>query len=104
MIKFGTTLVRDQLYRETWVYATLTETTDFTIITDCRFWNEAQAVSQKDGLLVKVMRPGFDGDGSVADTDLDDYTGWHWEIEAENLRELNQQVITFAEHNRLDER
>ena len=43
------------------------------VVTDVRFPNEADAIRQRGGLLVRIDRPGFDGDGHATETALDDY-------------------------------
>lgn len=43
------------------------------IVTDVRFPNEAEAIRLAGGILIRVERPGFDGDGHATETALD---GW----------------------------
>lgn len=45
------------------------------IITDCRFPNEAQAVKARDGIIIRVLRPGNDPVNlHSSETSLDDYS------------------------------
>lgn len=43
------------------------------VVTDVRFPNEADAIRNLGGLLVRINRPGYDGDGHPTETALDDY-------------------------------
>lgn len=43
------------------------------VVTDVRFPNEAEAIRQAGGVLVRVERPGFDGDGHATETALDGF-------------------------------
>lgn len=81
-IKFGTDAVRNQVYDRTWVDYLLKSACpeyDVAIITDVRFPNEADAIKQMGGMLIKVVRPGF---GPISDVDkaLDGYWGWDREV------------------------
>ena len=97
LVELGTKLIRDQLHKDTWINAAVVNTHDFTIITDCRFWNEVVRVHSLGGILIKVIRPGFEGNDSVADNALNDYDGWDYEIVANNLQQLNSEVEIMAQ-------
>lgn len=43
------------------------------VVTDVRFPNEADAIRDSGGILVRIVRPGYDGDGHATETALDDY-------------------------------
>lgn len=43
------------------------------VVTDVRFPNEADAIRKLGGLLIRITRPGYDGDGHPTETALDDY-------------------------------
>lgn len=48
------------------------------LIDDVRFMNELDTVRAKDGLIIKIERPGFNGAGNHAsETSLDSYTDWN---------------------------
>lgn len=48
------------------------------LIDDVRFMNELDTVRAKDGLIIKIERPGFNGAGNHAsETSLDTYTDWN---------------------------
>lgn len=49
---------------------------DVLILSDVRFPNEAKAVLDHKGILLKIDRPGFEGRDSVSDKALDDFTDW----------------------------
>lgn len=60
----GTEGVRDHLGTESWVNATGKAIAEAglpdTVITDCRFPNEAQFIRREGGILLRVIRPDFD--------------------------------------------
>lgn len=75
-VELGNSL-RDHIYKETWVEQVL-ETLDegVTIIPDVRFPNEAEAIREKGGYLIKVIRPGVVPKDTVSDRALLDYENW----------------------------
>lgn len=47
------------------------------LVDDVRFMNELQVIKEHGGLVVKVVRPGFDGaNNHASETSLDDYHAW----------------------------
>lgn len=60
-IDFGTKAVRDNVYERTWLdYVTRsTYQHDVVIVPDVRFGNEFEELLRADGLLIKIIRPGF---------------------------------------------
>lgn len=74
--RLGTEGGRDILGENTWVDATLNalDPDKNYILTDCRFLNEAQAVQQRGGLVVRINRPGVGPANShSSETGLDSY-------------------------------
>jgi hypothetical protein len=55
------------------------------VVTDVRFPNEAEAIRRAGGVLIRVERPGFDGDGHVTETALD---GWPEDYVVDNDADL----------------
>lgn len=49
---------------------------DRIVVPDVRFPNEAEAIREAGGLLVRIDRPGVRGDGHVSETALRDWDGW----------------------------
>jgi len=75
-------------------------------IPDLRFHNEADYIKNNGGLLIKVTRINQDGSLFFTDDrdtkhqseiDLDDYDGWDYEIVAQNLDELYEQLDDIIE-------
>lgn len=62
--KLGTDAIRDGLHPDAWVnalmadYGSLYEFPPDWIITDCRFPNEAEAVKDRGGVVIRIDRPG----------------------------------------------
>lgn len=83
--RLGTEVGRQLIGDNVWVDATFrridneTFTSDDVVITDCRFPNEAHAVKDRDGIVVRVERPGvLAANDHPSETSLDtwpfDYT------------------------------
>jgi hypothetical protein len=89
--KLGTEAMRNGLHTNTWVNATFAtyNNTSRWLITDVRFPNEAEAVKQKGGLLVRINRNSDTGD-HPSETSLDNYD---FEITIDNTGTL-QELIT----------
>lgn len=92
--KLGTDGLRDGLHQNVWVNALFADyhgkwTTDEGkhdpvqefpnwIITDCRFPNEAEAIKQKNGIIIRIDRPGVTAvNAHPSETGLD-----NWEFDA----------------------
>lgn len=54
---FATNICRTYFGENVWINSTLRHATDKTIISDCRFINEARAIKSNGGLLIYVNRP-----------------------------------------------
>ena len=70
---------------------------EHTVITDVRFLNEAEAVKAAGGLLIRITRPGKNGDGHISETQLADYDGWDGVIEnTGSIVDLQGKVVQFV--------
>jgi len=83
---WGTEYRRDQ-DPEYWTkaWARKVESYDLTrvhiLVDDIRFMNELEILKAEGGLIVRIIRPGFDGAGNHAsETSLDGYTEWDGSI------------------------
>jgi len=94
--KIGTDAIRDGLHSDAWVNALFCDyhQGDHWVITDCRFKNEAIAVKEFGGVIVRIER---DGVGPVnshpSEVDLDD---WKFDYVLKNngtLDELSSNVF-----------
>jgi hypothetical protein len=75
--RLGTDAIR-HLDNEFWLRIACQNFDDRTtgvVVTDCRFPNEADAIRERGGTIVRVVRPGFDPepDAHVSERALDDY-------------------------------
>lgn len=100
--KLGTDAMRDGLHTNTWVNATFATFTNMSrwLITDVRFPNEAAAVIEKGGILVRIERTSDTGD-HPSETALDNYD---FQIVIENkgsLLELIEKTRAFCEEYKL---
>lgn len=68
---------RQVLGEDVWLSATMRKVVEEprpVVITDVRFRNEAQAIRDAGGYLVRIVRPGHDdGDTHPSETELDDW-------------------------------
>lgn len=91
---------RDVLGADVWVDAALAKIPDTAAaaFVDCRFPNEADTIRARDGLVIRVNRPGVeaavgpDGTVHISETALDDYP---WDVVIDNdgtLEDLREKV------------
>lgn len=75
--QIGTDLFRNQLHPNCWINATFANYTkdDAWIITDCRFKNEAKAIRDRGGIVIRINRNNINIEKSIhqSEVDLDDY-------------------------------
>lgn len=67
------------------------------IITDCRFPNEAQAVKECGGIVIRIEREGLSTMDHPSETSLDDYEFDHIIYNNGSLSELRNKVIEMYE-------
>lgn len=98
--RIGTEAGRKYLSDDVWVKATFRQMDNPAgkyVITDVRFPNEAVAIHDQDGVLVRVSRPGIEAANThVSESALDD---WAWDYEFDNdgtLDDLAEQVADMA--------
>jgi hypothetical protein len=99
-VAFGTKAVREQVYQGTWLdYLLKTKhDADVVIVPDCRFPNEADAISVAGGVTIKIVRPGYGPRKTVADRALLGYTGWDYVLgDRGSIKGLDQQAQPFAD-------
>lgn len=98
MQKLGTEAIRTGLHQNAWVISLMSEYKfgDHWIVTDVRFPNEAQAIKDNKGYIIRINKPGLRGvNNHVSETALDD---WDFDLVIENKGDLNdlyQQVSTL---------
>ena len=114
--RLGTEAIRDGIHPNTWVNALFADynTGEFWpeaawpdkypnwIITDCRFPNEAQAIKDKGGIVIRVTRPGENlADLHPSETSLD---SWTFDFVLDNsgtIAQLKDNVAFFLHTNKL---
>ena len=98
-IDFGTPAVREQVYDRTWLDYLLKgeHDLDVMLIPDTRFLNEANAVLELGGELIKVVRPGFGPGPNKPDRELLGFKRWSNVIgETGELRHLELWAARYA--------
>lgn len=87
-----------EVYENTWVDLAFQVTADIAIITDMRFPNEAGAVLNRGGALVKIINPNAPIRDSVSDRALDSWTNWNETfINDQSLNHLNDFAKVLCE-------
>lgn len=91
--RLGTECGRQIISDTVWIDAALNGVDGDICVTDCRFPNEAQAIVDRGGIIVRVNRPGVGpANDHPSETALDD---WPWDYVVENngtIEELHQKV------------
>jgi len=102
-IDMGTKAIRENVYEPTWLDYLLKgqHDLDVMVIPDVRFPNEAEAIRESGGVLVKIVRPGYGPGPDVADRALLGYDGWDYVIggdagSSESLSRLRVWADRFA--------
>jgi hypothetical protein len=115
--KLGTDALRDKLHPNVWINALFADyTTDMSgysdrmsgadiedlypnwIITDCRFSNEALAVKDHGGIIVRINRPGIDAvNAHPSETGLDTWAFDHVITNEGSKEELLAKVATMLD-------
>lgn len=101
--KLGTNVLRDGFNQNVWINALMIELNKIEgnyIVTDCRFKNEAEAIKQAGGILIRVERPinpiAANSNRDLthpSEVDLDDYTGFDYVIQNDSdLNSLQDKV------------
>jgi len=95
----GTEGIRDALHENAWVnalFADFVKDESHWVISDCRFPNEAQAIKDRGGIVIRVERPGLDSkDTHPTETALDDWEFDHVIVNDGDLAELEEKVMTL---------
>lgn len=94
MQKLGTEGLREGVHKNIWVNALFSDYTpgEGWIITDTRFPNEAQAIKDRGGVVIRVNRPGIFSGDHPSETSLDE---WQFDYIITNdgaLEDLKQKV------------
>lgn len=102
--RLGTDCLRNNLCDNTWVNALMVDYKALSynddeqheypnwIITDCRFNNEAIAIKNKGGVLIRVDRPGVTPvNRHVSETSLDN---WNFDYKIANVSDLSALALT----------
>jgi hypothetical protein len=102
--KLGTDALRDGLHPNVWVNALMADyDEEFNwIVTDVRFPNEAQAIKDRDGIIIRVDRPGISPiNAHPSEIGLDD---WNFDYRIANVSDifsLKQTVEQILKHSNL---
>lgn len=92
---FGTEVGRNLFGEDFWVKQALDGAYPYTVFSDVRFKNEADAIRAAGGIVIRVQRDGvFPVNGHSSETDLDDYD-FDYEITNNWTKESLQDDIRF---------
>lgn len=97
----GTEFGRDMVHPNLWVNALMTKyKRQKWLVTDVRFFNEAKAIKDRGGILIRVDRDSDSKDSHVSENELITYKDWNYRIDNNySLSELILRVrqIMFKE-------
>jgi hypothetical protein len=102
--KLGTDAMRNGLHTNVWVNALMADYDKDSnwIITDTRFPNEAMAIKEKGGIIIRVDRPGVKPiNNHPSETGLDH---WNFDYKIQNIDDifsLKQTVEEILKHAKL---
>jgi len=112
--KLGTDGLRDNLHKNVWVNALMADyegmydlDTDKTtypnwVITDTRFPNEAQAIQQANGIIIRVERPGVKPiNNHPSEVSLDNWNFDHTIINDGSVEDLVQKVKQVLQFHKI---
>lgn len=98
--RLGTECGRELLGENIWVNATLRGYDDI-VVTDVRFPNEAQAIEDRDGRVVRIVRPGVGpANEHVSETAMDD---WDCYVTINNdgtIEDLHRSILDLVAYER----
>lgn len=94
MQKLGTEGLREGVHKNIWVNALFSDYTpgEGWIITDTRFPNEAEAIKNRGGIIIRVNRPGISSGDHPSETSLDEWEFDHVITNDSTLEDLKQKV------------
>lgn len=105
MQNYGTEVRRkdnEYYWIEQWIESYLPIENDNVVVDDCRFLNEASVIKNFDGIIIRVIRHGFNGDEHQSETEQDSISP-DYEIVAETLDELYKKLGELYENiNKID--
>jgi len=99
-VALGTKAIRNNVYDRTWLDYLLTtdHKANVLIVPDIRFPNEAAAIKEVGGVLIKIVRPGYGPRKTVADRALVGYDGWDYVLGSEGtMQALDNSAQDFAD-------
>lgn len=103
--RLGTEVGRNCFGQDFWVEELLRhwEPFDRWVVTDVRFPNEAKAIIDHGGTLIRVIRPGFDGvNGHVSETAMRDFPVTDTIVNDGSLMQLADRVNDLVLEHALD--
>lgn len=98
----GTNALRDNMNENVWVNSLFGnfEPTSHWLVTDTRFPNEADAIKERGGIVVRIHR-GDSVDAHESETALDDYDFDYVIHNTGSKEELLEEVVKFVNHYQL---
>jgi hypothetical protein len=105
--RVGTDAIRNVIHKNAWVMALFADYRDGDkwIITDVRFENEAQAILDRGGFLVRIDGARIEDTGRdpqhISETELDDWQKWHYRfdnstLDIDDLQDHAQQILKLV--------
>lgn len=102
--ELGTEAMREGLHTNVWVNALMADyrrpkmdqhNPSYWLVTDTRFPNEADAILENNGILLRIERPGLSTDEHASETALDNYPFTHVIHNDGSMEDLIKKVEQF---------
>lgn len=108
--ELGTEAMRKGLHENVWVNALMADyrpiklsqyDPSYWLVTDTRFPNEAKAITERGGILLRIERPGTSTGDHPSETALDDYPFEHVIVNDGDLNDLINKVRNFLTQQKI---
>lgn len=108
--ELGTEAMRKSLHENVWVNALMADyrpiklsqdNPSYWLVTDTRFPNEAEAITERGGVLLRIERPGSSTGDHASETALDDYPFEHVIVNDGDLNDLINKVRDFLTQQKI---
>jgi len=105
--RLGTEAIRTGIHPDAWVNALFADyhsTMSHWLITDCRFQNEANAVTRHGGIVVRIENPRLpiQEDPHPSETELDDYPFHYTIVNDGTMEEFYEKIQKMIDFYQLD--
>ena len=95
--EWGRDLLGENFWVNIWSAGCKRHPSDLILVEDLRFMNEYRAIKQLNGIIIRVTRPGFEGDSHRSETEARFFEADHVITNDGSLLQLHVRVEALAE-------